>query len=270
MKFLSDVSYVPTLGQGSSEDTILVRDTSAGNSLLGLTIGTGLSVTSGVLSTTADGAYWGLADGTYNLATSADVIILGEGDNSETITLKVDTTTTGAENWIRVEKDYFGIYTSDGVDSDLNVYTQTGLFAFETQVNGYADYYDGYFGEAGFYYGGDFSTAGIAAHGDRWIPDKEYVDSVAGGGWALSGITTLTGAAEIEADLGGVTFSADDGFGFDYSALKIPSSGAGGVTIEYSNTNEATNPLSKINVNNNITIQLQTEAGVLKQFFSFF
>ena len=52
----------------------------------------------------------------------------------------------------------------------------------------------------GFQYSGDYSTAGIAL-GDRWIPDKGYVDSVAGTTYTFdSGITETAG----NVDLGGV------------------------------------------------------------------
>lgn len=51
-------------------------------------------------------------------------------------------------------------------------------------------------GDSGFYYQTDYS--GTQQHGNRWIPDKEYVDSVAGGGWELTGTTTLTGAVDVQ------------------------------------------------------------------------
>jgi hypothetical protein len=51
-------------------------------------------------------------------------------------------------------------------------------------------------GDAGMGYSADYSTNGIIDFGDRWIPDKAYVDSVAGGGgsfWETSGTTTRSG-----------------------------------------------------------------------------
>jgi len=103
MNFLSDVSYVPALGLGSSADTILVRDASAGNSLLGLTIGTGLTVTSGVLSTTAGGTIGGSTGSVDNRILRADGTggsTLQESHSSINdvgdITLGLTTTNTGS------------------------------------------------------------------------------------------------------------------------------------------------------------------------------
>lgn len=67
--------------------------------------------------------------------------------------------------------------------------------------------------EEGMYYGADYSTNGISERGDRWIPDKGYVDSVSGGGgWSLIATSVLnypaTGAASFNA-VNGITNAID-------------------------------------------------------------
>ena len=51
-KFLGPIDYTPTLSNGTASDKLIMQDATSPNTLLGVTIGTGLSVSSGVLTAT--------------------------------------------------------------------------------------------------------------------------------------------------------------------------------------------------------------------------
>jgi len=112
----------------------------------------------------------------------------------------------------------FNVFVTDNTVELYSVNGTTGdtaaLILDRTAASGFV-YADGTSGESNFYitassmriedslnlqgvgYIADYSTQGIIAYGDRWIPDKGYVDSVAGGNTIYSADDSLAGNRKV-------------------------------------------------------------------------
>lgn len=101
-----------------------------------------------------------------------DYVITSQHNNQIQKSLSLLTSSSGL--------DYFNLVTGENNSIELNA----NGFKIETSLG------------KGAYYNADYSTTGIAAHGDRWIPDAGYVKAnsgiYGGSGSLVAGTTTVT------------------------------------------------------------------------------